>query len=555
MMSATRWPLQWGQLLSLLLSVLPFVIAEDCIIPKSFPHFMTVDMQEVNAGLCYKCYGAPTKQQFQVLLHKLRLGGLGSMMMYVDGNPREFNKDCGECETENFIEVGKDGELNTKAEAQCRECDSVPSGSLLELYVRMNPQAQVPLEGENLCQSLQNILPNFNVSLNVIDKKPDAEASSGCDGGFSVNFPLSGDTCIVNSTTSTGETQCVVPTCSDGIISPGMSVEKVEHKFLPSSTPETCVWQLETEQRKHLTLKFSENIRPHLTIFEDSLLNPKWDIEWCPSFPNEFMFETEADKIFIVYRNLQKLTKKGTFSLSSQTDLCLLPPKLENGNVEFKHLDSGTVAYYSCDKGYILVGPKELRCKSQPWDKPPICLPVGEDKLMSDAPMGSIENLESVNASVLISENGTSLAPDSDAQGNMPETESYDMEEEGHENEEATEEYEEEKEIKKLAEQPTLVEEETYSNESLLEKGEGDESSNVNVHATNDSSSRDVLIVTDDTNRSLDILREIFNLTLEDDMTLYLLIGAAGLLVQGALCDDFSSMYQLSIFFLRLTWF
>ncbi|XP_068209826.1 uncharacterized protein [Palaemon carinicauda] len=488
-MSAAHGPLLWGQLLSLLLSVLPFVIAEDCIIPKSFPHFITVDMQEVNSGLCYKCYGAPINQHFQVLLHKLRLGGLGSVMMYVDGNPREFSKDCGECETENFIEVGKDGELNTKAEAQCRECDSVPTGALVELYVRMNPQAHVSLEGENLCQNMQDILPNFNVSLIVNEKKPDDE-SSGCLGGLSVYFPVSGDTCIVNSTTSTGETPCVVPTCSDGVISPGMSVEKVEHKFLPSSTPETCVWQLETEQRKHLTLKFSENIRPHLTVFEDSLLNPKWDIEWCPSFPNEFMFETEADKIFIVYHNLQKLTKKGTFSLSSQTDLCLLPPKLESGNVEFKHLDSGTVAYYSCDKGYLLVGPKELRCKTRPWDKPPICLPVGE-----------------------------------------PETELFGVEGDVRVNEEANEEYEEEREIKKLAEQPTLVEEEVYSNESVSEDDSGNEDSHAGVPATNDSSSRDVFVVVDDNNRSLDILREIFNLTLEDDMTLYLLIGGAGVLV------------------------
>lgn len=418
-MPATRWSLRWGQLVSLFLSLLSFVIADDCIVPKVFPHFITVDMQEVDSSMCYKCYGAPTSQGFQVILHELRLGGLGSVMMYVDGTPRSFTEDCGECETENFIEVDQEGDVNTKADALCHECDAVPDGTMVELYVRLNAAAQASSEGESVCQNLPSIFPNFNISLNVNNKKQDTEVPLDCDDGFSVNFPLSGDTCIVNSTFLTAEMHCIIPTCTDGVISPDMSNEKIEHKFPPSIPSETCVWQLNTEQRKHLTLRFSKNIRPHLTVFEETLLNPKWNIEWCPSFANEYKFETDATSIFIVYHNTQKLVKKGTLSVSAQTDMCLLPPKLENGNVEFKHLGSGTVAYYLCDKGFTLLGPTELRCKSRAWDKPPICLPVDEDKLMSDAPMGSVENFENGNGSVLMSENGTSLAFDSDAQGKM----------------------------------------------------------------------------------------------------------------------------------------
>ena len=337
-------------------------------------------MQEVDSHMCYKCYGAPNKQGFQVILHELRLGGLGSVMMYIDGAARRITDDCGECETENFIEVDSDGGVNTKADAQCRECDSLPNGTLVELYMRLSTQVQLPSGAESLCESLPSIFPSFNISLIAINSnsKPDIEISPDCDDGVSINFPLSGDVCNVNSTTLVGETRCVVPSCSDGVSSPEISIEKVEHKFLPSSPPETCLWHLDTEQRKHLTLKFSENIRPHLTIYEESLWNPKWDIEWCPSFSNEFRFETEANTVYVVYHNTQKLTKKGMFSLSAQADFCLLPPKLEHGNVEFKHLESGTEAYYSCDKGYVLLGTAQLHCKSQAWDKPPICLPVGE---------------------------------------------------------------------------------------------------------------------------------------------------------------------------------
>ncbi|KAK7083487.1 hypothetical protein SK128_000971 [Halocaridina rubra] len=522
---STTYTLQWGQLLCLLLIFFSFVIAEDCINPKEFPHYVSVDMQEVAPRMCHRCFEAPVAQEFHVILHELRLGGFGSAMMYVDGKSRSFSEDCGDCKTENFIEIDKEGRAKTKAEARCRECDAIPNGTLVELYIRLNARIEGHLDDESLCQNLSSILPVFNLSISINKNRMNPDAAINCDDGFSINFPVSGDTCIVNSSTVAAETRCVIPSCSDGVILPDMSIEKFEHKFRPISRSEACVWQLNTEQRRHLTLRLTENVRPHITIFEETLLNPKWDIEWCPLFSDKFEIETDAPSIFIVYHNMQELSEKGTLTVATQTDLCLLPPKLQNGNVEFKHLGSGTVAYYSCLEGYTMLGPSELRCKNRSWTKPPICLPVDKDNLMSDAPMGSLESLESMNGngSVLISENSTSLATDNDALGKMqPKMSSGGAERTNIEAEDYG--------IEDITHTPSIDDEVIFANKSTLEGIGKDSKDFMDMPLFNESvPSGDATVITNNSSDGLNMLRELFNLTMEDDMTLYLILGAAGL--------------------------
>lgn len=329
--------------------------------------FFTADMNESGSQMCYTCYQAPTADGFKVNLNKLRLNGIGSVMVYLDSKQKLIEEDCGGCDAFGNLEGTDEGEAS---ETECHECVTLPSGSMFELYVRLSPQYQGLTEGESVCQNI----PNLNISLTIDSKLPDLEAPSDCEDGFWVSFPLSGDTCAVGSTSLDRETLCIVASCTDSIMSPDTSNEKIEHKFQPESPTETCIWELNTEQRKHMTLRFSQNVRPHITVYEESLLNPKWDVEWCPTFGNEYSLQTEADTVFVVYHNTQKLAKKGSLSITTQVDLCLLPPAVKNGSVNFKRQESGTVALYSCDKGFSLLGPSEIRCKNRSWEEPPVCI-------------------------------------------------------------------------------------------------------------------------------------------------------------------------------------
>lgn len=305
------------------------------------------DLKDMEDRHCYRCYEVPASKRLQVKLHRVRLNGLSSIMIYMGGSANHISADCGDCQ---------EG-------TACKECKEILPDRMFELYLRQNTNLQLE-EGQNACE----YIASFNITLDVVSKEPD------CAKGFLANFPQSGDSCIINTTLLGTESQCLMPTCSEGILSTDGSIEKIEHKFKASALPETCVWQLNTEQRKHLTFAFSQDIRPHLTVFEESLMNPRWDMEWCPAYNNNYKLETEADRVFVVYHNTNTLTKKGSLSITLQAAICLIPPSLENGNVEFERLESGMVALYSCDHGYSLIGPAKLRCRDGAWSDPPVCL-------------------------------------------------------------------------------------------------------------------------------------------------------------------------------------
>lgn len=314
---------------------------------------VTDDLKDMKDRHCYRCYQAPVGHHLQVQLRRVRLKDLSSIMIYMTDSSNHIAEDCGDCQEE----------------TACQECKEITGGRMFELYLRQETSLKLE-EGQNACE----YIASFNITLDVVSDESEIDTPPDCDGGFLVNFPQSGDSCIINTTLLGTETRCLMPTCSEGILASDGLMEKVEHTFKLKSQPETCVWKLNTEQRKHLTLTFSQDIRPHLTVFEGSLMNPRWDMEWCPAYSNNYKLETEANAVFVVYHNTNPLTKKGSLSITSQAAVCLIPPSLEHGNVEFKRLDSGMVAIYSCEHGYSLMGPPKLRCKDGAWSDPPVCL-------------------------------------------------------------------------------------------------------------------------------------------------------------------------------------
>lgn len=493
----------WVGLAVLFLPLLTPSVSGECIRLEQDTILLN-DLKDMKDRHCYRCYEVPVSKRLHVQLHRVRLKGLSSIMIYMGGTPNHISADCGDCQ---------EG-------AACQECKEIVPGGMFELYLRQNTNLQLE-EGQNACE----YIASFNITLDVIDKEPEMEAQPDCAKGFLANFPQSGDSCIVNTTLLRTETHCLVPTCSEGILSTGGLREKVEHKFKASSSPETCLWQLNTEQRKHLTFTFSQDIRPHLTVFEETLTNPRWDMEWCPAYSNNYKLETEADKVFVVYHNTNALTKKGSLSITLQTMVCLIPPSLENGNVEFERLDSGMVALYSCDHGYSLIGPAKLRCRDGAWNDPPVCL-HDKDKLMSDAPMDSIESVDSANITDLTPENDTSLTPD-DSSDQQTKLDTIEKEAE----EEMIKEVVEEKEkvlegTELITSEPDAEEEmetETYTPSSDIEWDE-----DYLVNDTMDYPQPSASINGTDES-SADIWADLLNFNLEEDMKLYVIIGGVGL--------------------------
>ncbi|ROT78521.1 Transcription initiation factor TFIID subunit 4 [Penaeus vannamei] len=169
------------------------------------------------------------------------------------------------------------------------------------------------------------------IQIDTFTKLPDLEAPSDCEDGFWVSFPLSGDTCAVGSTSLDRETLCIVASCTDSILSPDTSNEKIEHKFQPESPTETCIWELNTEQRKHMTLRFSQNVRP-----------------------------------------TSQFTKIRCSTLSRS-----VPPPTSSEKWKCKFLNVRSLAplpYTPADKGFSLLGPSEIRCKNRSWEEPPVCI-------------------------------------------------------------------------------------------------------------------------------------------------------------------------------------
>nr|XP_027209552.1 uncharacterized protein LOC113803044 [Penaeus vannamei] len=361
-----------------------------------------------------------------------------------------IEEDCGGCDSFGNLEGTNEGEAG---ETECHECVTLPSGSMFEF------------------------------------KLPDLEAPSDCEDGFWVSFPLSGDTCAVGSTSLDRETLCIVASCTDSILSPDTSNEKIEHKFQPESPTETCIWELNTEQRKHMTLRFSQNVRPtsQFTKIRCSTLSGTWN---------------------------------GVLPLGTSRSV---PPPTSSEKWKCKFLNVRSLAplpYTPADKGFSLLGPSEIRCKNRSWEEPPVCISHHKDKLMSDAPMGSIEISDSVNGSSLTSENGTFLisAPDSEPHGKMPGVMFPEQDLKNDEEEKETD-------TKDLYEDyDTDVHHEMLTNHSL---GEVDE------YETEISNLLPIVNSTEaqEEENQLGIFTGLLDISLEDDLTMYIIIGAAGLLL------------------------
>ncbi|KAK3874040.1 hypothetical protein Pcinc_020991 [Petrolisthes cinctipes] len=504
------WWVTGGGLLGLF--CLATVSNAQCVVPTASETYYTNDLEDMTDRICNRCYQAPHTQQLEVKLLKIRLLGLSSIMLYIDGTQHHITQDCGFCDPPGNQNMSESG-----SEATCRECEMLPSGSVVELYLRLESITHFPGES-NACQKIAE----FNISMTFTEK-------SDCEDGFMVSFPAGGDSCVVNTTSTSLETVCIIPTCSEGIISPDELTEKVEHMFHPLSPSQSCVWQLNTGGRKHLTLRFSQGIRPHLTVFEESLTNPKWDMEWCPAYSDVFRRDTDAETVFVVYRNPSKLAKRGSLSITTQSDLCLLPPTLEDGSVKFQRQGSGTVALYTCNVGYTLLGPSQLNCTHGTWDEPPSCIP-DKGKLMSDAP---VEGEEGVNVTVVAPEVGTNTTPADAIDGDkMPVAEDDELAEDA---KEITKE--ESVEMDKAVVEKIKVEENEVLERKPIEEGKIWEQV---PHLNNSLEDWDVEADLNftmngtgtDQEDSSGLLQQLLKtLDLEEDMAIYVIGGGAGVLL------------------------
>ncbi|KAG0729985.1 Complement control protein C3 [Chionoecetes opilio] len=489
----------WVGWAALFLPLLSPSVAGECIRLEQDTTLLN-DLKDMKDRHCYRCYEVSGSRQLQAQLHRVRLKGLASIMIYTGGNANHISEDCGDCQ---------EG-------TACQECMEIVPERMFELYLRQNTILQLE-EGQNACE----FIASFNITLGVMSDEPEVEDPPDCNKGFLANFPQSGESCIINTTQVGTEAHCLIPTCSEGILATDGLIEKIEHKFKGSFSPETCVWQLSTEQSKHLTLTFTQDVRPYLTVFEGSLMNPRWDMAWCPAYTNNYKLQTEADTVFVVYHNTKALTKKGSVSITLQAAICLIPPSLENGNVEFQRLESGMVALYSCDDGYTLIGPAKLRCRDGAWSDPPVCL-HDKDKLMSDAPMDSVESVDSANVTDLAPENDTSLSPD-DGTEQQVKLEAAE--------EEQREEMMEILEEKEKGEEEGVTSEPDTGDDVEIQIFTTSEIEWIEDYPSNDTLDQPQLIVNaTEVESSGGIFTALLNLTLEEDMKLYIIIAGAGLI-------------------------
>ena len=326
----------------------------------------------------YACYVPPAKGILQFNINNRKLNNGSRILIYADSFPFEYKTNCGLCyhsvRSKKDINLEPTNELTEEISGNvnetCKACSSPTNVSVnfLELYM------QVPLQ----CQSDDNCKdkPDFNITISAIPL--DGKVEDMCPEGTFAVSQITQDKCIISNETESDKTihpTCLRPTCSSEILSLNTSNEKHEHIVLPTTMSSICIWSLNTENRKYIQLTFSSEIKFHLRIFEDSLLNPKWDVEWCPDYGNEVVFKTKAKKVFIVYNNPTVVAKKGSITFMTHVDFCSLPPLIEHGKVEFKRLESGTIAVYNCNENYALSGPSQTVCLDKVWEEPPVCRP------------------------------------------------------------------------------------------------------------------------------------------------------------------------------------
>ncbi|XP_076054450.1 uncharacterized protein LOC143033096 isoform X2 [Oratosquilla oratoria] len=339
---------------------------EDCVTPSASHSVIThADLKDSASQMLYRCYRVPRPSMMLVVLQCLNLHNQGAMRLYTDGFAVEITKDC--CTSKKH---GSESDNMIASEETPTECGVVRNATdIVEIYLRDDrPQESCDYEDKNCAEELE-----FEINISVVKK-------TSCKNAI---FPLDFDACYLNTSLSTISEECLRVTCTDdNVIAPDETME-----YTVPVGPNTCIWQLDTSQQKHLKLAFTPSIQKYITVFEGSLFNPKWSLAGCASM-QLLNLNAEADVVYIVYHNGQPEDAEGSLVITHQSDPCLLPPVIDHGNVEFERFDAKTVAHYTCNQGYELIGEAALTCREGQWAQAPTCVAFTKEKqVMADAPV------------------------------------------------------------------------------------------------------------------------------------------------------------------------
>lgn len=307
----------------------------------------------------------------------------------------------------------------------CAECEKFSDHSVIEFHLRL-PRALDCDNDTDVCPDR----PELKLKIELVEKPLE------CDEGVAAVVPVVNSQCLFASS-SLPQPACFVSNClpSDHLFSvvshnkehlrhqsnpKNLTKNKRKAKDLkvnlrdsslntkfravisPSSSPKSCIWKLDTKSYKSFELSVPALMLPHVSVYEESLLNPTYNLEFCTlSNGSSYWFTTSSDEIYIMYNNPYPVEENVVFSASLHKGKCAPPVAVHNGNHVWESSESGGRALYSCDAGYSLQGDAVVVCDmTGEWGDAPACHPI---VAMSDAPDATAQT--SADDAVWISSN------------------------------------------------------------------------------------------------------------------------------------------------------
>lgn len=299
----------------------------------------------------YFCSHFPTVLPLELQIHEIN-STKDNLAVYLEKKSITSVNSCGHCES-SALQDNTPDEKDT-----CKSCPHYEPSKTIDLYVRLEKPSDFDTKNEECKWNI-----NFNMSVQEYT----------CKVGLPVNIPQAKQ-CNV-STISGSDLQCVVPTCSEDVIVK-YDVDNFIHTFIPTNKSEICIWELHVDPSNTIDLVFPPFIKNYITVYEDSLLRPKWSVADCNFISDNIKIKSNFKKILVLYNNNEPLTSEGFLQVNITQAGCSLPRNIENGYVEFKVSSNGTFAQYSCFENYHLVGTEIINCDKE--DSPPVCT---EDKV------------------------------------------------------------------------------------------------------------------------------------------------------------------------------
>lgn len=249
--------------------------------------------------------------------------------------------------------------VKSASDTSCAACPEFAGHNIFDIHLRL--AKGLNCTGDDVpCESR----PELKMTVEL--RKRERLCSSG-------TFALLPDThnsqCVVNSTGLNSEAvleeaQCIEPTCNNESMFTKRHARddkliKIRHmamvpvdrfgkasdgsmessndflvKIYPSLAASTCVFHLSTSTKKHVELTVPSELRAHITVYENSLLKPKWDIEHCSESPSKsYWLHTDADDLYILYNNPYPIENTAAITASLQQMGCPAPPAVHFAQV------------------------------------------------------------------------------------------------------------------------------------------------------------------------------------------------------------------------------